>query len=475
MCVVCECICAFGRAYQCVPVGVFVYGFVFLCVGVHIVGVCICECILFCVSIVRIFETVFVCMSVCVSVYCLCERCVYNCANVSICVVTAQCLSVHLCVCVYIYLPVCVPARVGTGVRCRHAPPPPRNPPHCAPLAQEQRRRPGAPGERAARCCHGRRATLPFKSVSKPITADLPRDVLPSVSRSELPEDSPPDLPRVAPPQPAAGSAAPATLGKAAGGPGALPGPLSRGTPEAPGTSPGQEGGGSGGERARTQPSAPRTRAAPRPGGRPGCPVRSVWKGGALCQPGLQRAGPGGSRPGDGCEAGVSPPPPCPHHAEKRALQRGARPVPGLPGPQGGHQARLPEQEGSRSEPLAREVVRPLPECALLLRGRAERPPGGHVPPGGLQLRAGARAAQGRCRTRRRPGRAGQAGTTRPPSQPPCLWPRHSQTLLTPEVQGSTKPWVHARASPAALAARNLHAPPRLHPSFSPPPCHQWE
>lgn len=113
---------------------------------------------------------------------------------------------------------VCVPARVGTGVRRRHAPPPPRNPPHCAPLAQEQRQRPRRPpGERAARCCHRRRAPLPFKSVSKPITADLPRDVLPSVSRSELPEDSPPDLPRVAPPQPAAGSAAPATLGKAAG------------------------------------------------------------------------------------------------------------------------------------------------------------------------------------------------------------------------------------------------------------------
>lgn len=32
---------------------------------------------------------------------------------------------------------------------------------------------------------------LPFKSVSKPITADLPRDVLPSVSQSALPEDSP--------------------------------------------------------------------------------------------------------------------------------------------------------------------------------------------------------------------------------------------------------------------------------------------
>lgn len=31
---------------------------------------------------------------------------------------------------------------------------------------------------------------MPFKSVSKPITADLPRDVLPSVSWSELPEDS---------------------------------------------------------------------------------------------------------------------------------------------------------------------------------------------------------------------------------------------------------------------------------------------
>lgn len=64
----------------------------------------------------------------------------YNCANVSFCVVTAQCLSVHLCVCE------CVCQRVRTSVRCRHAPPPPRNPPHCAPLAQEQTQRPGRAG-----------------------------------------------------------------------------------------------------------------------------------------------------------------------------------------------------------------------------------------------------------------------------------------------------------------------------------------
>lgn len=137
----------------------------------------------------------------------------------------------------------------------------------------------------------------------------------------------------------------------------------------------------------------------------------------------------------DGSAAGLRlrpqrPPPhrvPHPRHAEKRALQRGARPVPGLSGAQGGHQARLPEQEGGRGEPLAREVVRSLPECALLLRGRAERPPGGHVPPGGLQLRADTRTTQDHRGTRRRPGRPGQAGTTHSPfpgSQPqatPCL------------------------------------------------------
>ncbi|ELW70008.1 Ras-specific guanine nucleotide-releasing factor 2 [Tupaia chinensis] len=78
-------------------------------------------------------------------------------------------------------------------------------------------------------------------------------------------------------------------------------------------------------------------------------------------------------------------------------------------------------------EPLAREVVRALPECALLLRGRAERPPGGHVPPGGLQLRAGARAAQGRRGTRRRPGRAGQAGH----------WSSRWPAFMTPVVSTS--------------------------------------
>lgn len=127
----------------------------------------------------------------------------YNCANVSICVVTAQCLSVHLCVCEYICLCVCQRAwELVCAVATRlHLP-------AIRPIAPHWRRSRDtapAPGERAARCCHRRRAPLPFKSVSKPITADLPRDVLPSVSRSELPEDSPPDLPRVAPPQPAAG------------------------------------------------------------------------------------------------------------------------------------------------------------------------------------------------------------------------------------------------------------------------------
>lgn len=42
----------------------------------------------------------------------------------------------------------------------------------------------------------------------------------------------------------------------------------------------------------------------------------------------------------------------------------------------------------------------------------------------------------------------------------------HPQTLLTPEVQGSPEPRVHARASPAALAARNLHASPSASPSL---------
>lgn len=318
---------------------------------------------------------------------------------------------------------------------CRHAPPPPHDPPHWrrsrgSGLSWADEGGTRSRGERAARSPSPRRlcplSRFPSRlQLISHVTfyllspgASCPRTVLLR-------------LPRVAPPQPAAVSRAPATLGEAAGGRGAFPEPISAPASGAPGAALRQQGGGLG-ERAWTQPGAPRTCASRRPAGAP-CAKRQE-RGRPL--PAWTRAGgrarPGGRRPGDGRETGVSPP--RPRHAEERALQRGARPLPGLPGPQGGHQARLPEQEGSGGEPLAREVVRPLPECALLLRGRAEQPPGGHVPPGGLQLRAGARATQGRGRAGRGPGRAGQAGTTRPPF--PVFRPPAAALATSPNPRG---------------------------------------
>lgn len=229
-------------------------------------------------------------------------------------------------------------------------------------------------------------------------------------------------LPRVAPPQTAAGLRLPQLRAKRRRVRAPSRSHFSARASGAPRASLGQESGGRGRERALAAAGSPSDPRGATPRRAAGCPALGVRQGGALRQPGPERARPGASWPRDGFEAAVSPP--RPHHAEERALQRGARPVPGLPGPKGGHQARLPEQEGSRGEPLAREVVRSLPECALLLRGRAERPPGGHVSPGGLQLRADARAAQGRGRAGRRPGRAGQAGTIRPSSSvslPPAV------------------------------------------------------
>lgn len=92
----------------------------------------------------------------------------------------------------------------------------------------------------------------------------------------------------VAPPQPAAVSPAPATLGEAAGGsrvPSLSHSPHGRlGLRELCFA-----------RKAAASKNAPGRSRAPlgpaRPGGRRGCPVRSSRKGGALCQPGPERAG----------------------------------------------------------------------------------------------------------------------------------------------------------------------------------------
>lgn len=156
---------------------------------------------------------------------------------------------------------------------CGRAPPPPRSAPSRWAPEQRQRTRPGraregrSPGQ-AGCATAGAAPTLPFKSVSKPITAELPRDVLPSVSRSALPEDSP--SPAAAPAR--RGGLAPATLGEAAAGSGALAGPHSpraSGTRGPPGTRP---GGWRSGRRACPAPArAPGTarRRLPKAGGVP--------------------------------------------------------------------------------------------------------------------------------------------------------------------------------------------------------------
>lgn len=154
---------------------------------------------------------------------------------------------------------------------------------------------------------------------------------------------------------------------RSGGRPGALAGPSPHGRRGAGGFA--RPGAGRRGRSGQTTcPAAARRPSDPRgaaPGRPTACRVRRVRQRGAPHVVWSQTGAPSEEPAGDGRDAGLSPP--RPHHAEERALQRGARPVPGLPSPQRGHQARLPEQEGSRGEPLARKVVRPLPECALLL------------------------------------------------------------------------------------------------------------
>lgn len=152
---------------------------------------------------------VFACMCAFVFEY---ERCVFACGYWSLCV-----CSVCVCLCVREGLFVHISAVSGWV--------PPRSCPSGAicPIRSwpGQRRRPWSWLAREE-CALGRvgsasaaatAPTLPFKSVSKPITADLPRDVLPSVSRSALPEDSPPAAARHTA-QPAAGGSAPATTSR---------------------------------------------------------------------------------------------------------------------------------------------------------------------------------------------------------------------------------------------------------------------
>ncbi|KAJ1209007.1 hypothetical protein NDU88_004386 [Pleurodeles waltl] len=116
-------------------------------------------------------------------------------------------------------------------------------------------------------------------------------------------------------------------------------------------------------------------------------------------------------------------------HAEERALQRGPPAAPVAARAPGGLQARDPGPAHGRGRPLARQVVRALPERALLLRERAERTPGRALPAGGRQLREGPGAGP------RAGGSGRQAGTgrglvglsARPASRTPrCLHPAHS-------------------------------------------------
>lgn len=145
-------------------------------------------------------------------------------------------------------------------------------------------------------------------------------------------------------------------------------------------------------------------------------------------------------------------------HAEERALQRGPRAAPGRAGAQGGHEARLPEQARGRGEPLAREVVRALPECAVLLRGRAERPPGRALPAGGLQLRARARAPQGHRGRRGRARPAGQAGTAWGPSgrdRAGVAVQDRAGRLRLPPVRGARPGFLPVLSGPFSFSARS--------------------
>lgn len=79
----------------------------------------------------------------------------------------------------------------------------------------------------------------------------------------------------------------------------------------------------------------------------------------------------------------------CKHNAEERAVQWGPRSVSVSGCAQRGDQARLPEQEDHREQSLGWEVLRPLPECALLLRERPERTALRYIPAGGMHMREG--------------------------------------------------------------------------------------
>lgn len=210
-------------------------------------------------------------------------------------------MSGHLCVLsIHVYFCVCASARVSGSAlppRASTAPRPAPAPRGSPGGGRRGGRAQAARSEGRAGCAAVTAAapTLPFKSVCKPITADLPRDVLPSVSRSELLEDSPPST--------AAHRASPAIRGSS-GSRNFVPGSGRCRRPHgatlhagvgARGASLSQEGGGRGRERALAtagRPSDPRDAVLRRPAG---CPVLCVGKGGALRQPRPERARPGGA------------------------------------------------------------------------------------------------------------------------------------------------------------------------------------
>lgn len=120
---------------------------------------------------------------------------------------------------------------------------------------------------------------------------------------------------------------------RSGGRPGALAGPSPLGRRGA-GASLGRGRGGEGGQGRQRVPAAARRPSDPRgaaPGRPTACRVRRVRQRGAPHVVWSQAGAPSEEPAGDGRDAGLSPP--RPHHAEERALQRGARPVPGLPSP----------------------------------------------------------------------------------------------------------------------------------------------
>ena len=161
-------ICIYVSFFVCSSIALCVFVRIYLCV-LEYVGLWLCICVFS-------FGGVWGC----------------NCTNASVCAGAVRATGMWVCVFEYVYLVcLCVCARameraceLVCAVAARlHLP---VNRPFAAGAeAAAGRAREGrAPRWAASAAVTAAAPTLPFKSVSKPITADLPRDVLPSVSRS---------------------------------------------------------------------------------------------------------------------------------------------------------------------------------------------------------------------------------------------------------------------------------------------------